>query len=188
MTLIVENGTGVTNANSYVSVSDHVAYCAAYGVTVTNSQAEINLRKFMDYIESLNGYKGCKTIKEQVLRFPRKNMYIDGVLIASNAIPWQLPKAQNEGALCIANGVDKLAVRTIPIKSEKFGPFETTYMDNRETVDTSMRTTLYLQPLLKNDISGIHFKVETDRERCNGYYDDESNSYYGGIDGYSYYE
>ncbi len=189
MTLIVENGTGVSNANSYVSVTDHVTYCANYGVTVTSQQAEINLRKFMDYIESLEGYKGCKTVKTQVLRFPRKNICIEGVLIDQNTIPWQLIKAQNEGALCIQNGVDKLAVRPIPIKTESFGPFSTTYMDNRETVETSMRTTLYLQPLLKNDISALHFKVETDRERCNGFNDCNDGDYYPfGTDGYSYYE
>ncbi len=186
MTLIVENGTGVTGANSYVSEANHVSFCALYGVTVTTQQATINLTKAFDYIETRKGYRGQKVINTQPTIFPRKNLWLDGVLIAENAVPWQAPRAQNELALCIFQGIDPLGVHDSSIASETFGPWSTTYKPGSDNRPKSVRMLLYLLPLLKDGVSPIHFKVETDRERHINSCDGDNNLF--GPDGYSYYE
>jgi len=167
MALIVEDGTGVTGANSYVSVADHVTYCATYGQTVTTQQAEINLRNAMDYIETQK-YKGQKTDNADALQFPRQNLYVDNVLLPDDEIPAGLIKAQNECARSILSGVDPLAVQPRVTKEESFGPFKKVYMDNQPTTAENPRVDLFLEPYLLYVGGGISFKVITDKERVDG--------------------
>lgn len=174
MTLIVEDGTGVANADTFVSAADHVTYCALYGETVTSQQAEINIRKFIDYMLTLK-YKGTKTYANtiNILPFPRENLHIDCELLASDEVPLGIIKALNEGARAIGNGYDPLGVEERAIKTETFDVFSTTYMDNSNSIDVNPRVDIFLEPFLLYTGSLVNFKVETDVERCvKNYYGD----------------
>lgn len=74
MALIVEDGTGLTNAESYVSVADCGTYCTAHGLTAwtgTDAAKEVALRNAAQYLDSNYTFKAEKTYVDQSLEFPR---------------------------------------------------------------------------------------------------------------------
>jgi hypothetical protein len=97
-TLVVEDGSGVAGANSYVSYDDAMAFAALRGFSLGPDQAtaEINLIQAADYLEAQrNRYQGWKTNdpavfvppEVQPLQWPRTWVFIDAVGQASY---WQL--------------------------------------------------------------------------------------------------
>jgi len=97
MALIVEDGSGVESANTYVATADIDTYCSDLGLTAwaagtTPEKEAANLRA-MQYIESLS-YKGIKSNSDYSLKFPRYDIWTeDGYLIDSDEIPNDLKKA-----------------------------------------------------------------------------------------------
>ena len=128
MALILEDGTGKADAQSYASEAELAAYALARGITVTGTDTEL-LITAMDYIESHNfiGYKYSST---QALLWPRDNVYIDGYYIDRDEIPTLLKEAHIESALSIDGGVNPLADIGRAVKSEKVDVIEVEYMDN----------------------------------------------------------
>lgn len=91
MTITVEDGTGVENANSYVSVEQFKAWATARGYTYPADDTAIEplLIKAMDYIESKeSSFYGVKYEENQLLAWPR--LYYN----ASTGIPYELQVAQ----------------------------------------------------------------------------------------------
>jgi hypothetical protein len=103
MSLIIETGAIVPNADSWVSEADYVAYAASLGYTVTGTDAQRQaLRKAAIYIGSFEGrLKGSLVSREQNLCFPRSDVTIDGFEWASNEIPRQVKLAQMQFAIDI---------------------------------------------------------------------------------------
>lgn len=96
-TLIVEDGSGVTNANTYVDLIYLAAYAADRGLTIPTVDAdkEKSLLKAMDYLESRRGeFQGSKTVGTQSLQWPRTGVSIDCNDLDSDVIPEELKKAQ----------------------------------------------------------------------------------------------
>ena len=74
MALIVENGTGLADAESYVSVADCGTYCTAHGLTAwtgTDAAKEVALRIATQYLDTNYAFKAEKTYVDQSLEFPR---------------------------------------------------------------------------------------------------------------------
>jgi len=97
MALVIEDGSGVTGANSYISVTDAKAYAAARGLTIGTVDAaiEILLTKALDYIEALRDqFQGVKVSSTQALQWPRTGVQVDGYDVAEDEIPAILPQAQ----------------------------------------------------------------------------------------------
>lgn len=136
--IIVEDGSGVANANSYVSVADARTYAEQRGVTLPVSDDEVatQLIRAMDYLEAQAClYQGCKTSSDQALQWPRTGAYIGCNQpeneIPSNVIPKSLVSAQVQLAMAINAGFD-LQPNVSPqdyVKREKVGPIETEYAD-----------------------------------------------------------
>lgn len=155
MALIVEDGSNVANANSYVTLVEARAYATARGVTLsaTDSVVEALVMKAMDYLESLRAdYKGIKANETQALQWPRTGVSIDGYDIASNTIPTLLKNAEMQLVMDINSGLDPMASSDGGsfVVSEKVGPIETKYS---EAVSTSgmpilRRTEALIAPLL----------------------------------------
>ncbi len=105
MTLVVEDGTGVVGANSYVSVSYANSYFSTRGVTTwtgTDSAKESLLIKAFDWLEQ-QSYLGTRFYPDvQTSSFPRQGIYIDNVEQAP--IPEKLKYAQCELALNAKSG------------------------------------------------------------------------------------
>lgn len=129
MTLIVESGAGVANANSYKAAADLVAYAAPRGVTLTDVQAEALLVKAMDRMAGLD-YIGQRATRDQALDWPRYCVCIDGYTYLSTELPKQLGDAQLALALA-ANSADLMPVVAVDdrgaVIEKTVGPLTTRY-------------------------------------------------------------
>jgi hypothetical protein len=97
VSLTVENGSLLDEANSYVSVSDTRTFATARGITLpaTDAAVEVLLTKALDYIEALRAeFQGNKLSAAQSLQWPRTGVIVDGFPVDTNEIPDVLPKAQ----------------------------------------------------------------------------------------------
>lgn len=74
MTLTVEDGTGLTSANTYASVAVADAYHTAMGNTTwtgTDASKEIALRRATQYLDNRYSYRGERLTSTQALEWPR---------------------------------------------------------------------------------------------------------------------
>ena len=106
-----------------------IAFALARGVTISAPNAAIYLTKALDYLDSQN-WKGYKTDDDQVLDWPRQYVYVDNVLLASDAVPSGIVKAQHVIALSVANGYNPLATVERAVKREKVDVLEVEYQPN----------------------------------------------------------
>lgn len=156
MTITVETGAGVANANSYVTLAEARTYAKARGVTLTafDDVLEQYLIKAMDYLESLRAdYRGIKTDSTYALQWPRYGVYLDGVELDSNVIPTELKNAQVALAMAVQDGVDLMPTQSGDafVVSEKVGPIETRYSEGVSVsgVPIVRSVEALLAPLLK---------------------------------------
>lgn len=142
-TIIVENGTVVAGANSYVSESGLTEYATDRGVTLT-AATDVLLIKAMDYIESLY-FIGDKHIEAQPLQWPRDEVYIDRYYIESETIPKELKNGVYTAALAIDSALDPLRVVERATKREKVDVIEVEYMDSAasESIVRTISAALY---------------------------------------------
>lgn len=107
MALIVEDGSGLANAESYTSVAEADAYFEARGNEawgdVDNKEAA--LRKATDYMaQAYNGrWRGYRLLSTQALDWPRANVQIDDApyysYVPSDSVPTLVKNACAELAL-----------------------------------------------------------------------------------------
>lgn len=129
--IIVEDGSGVPNANSYVTVTEYRAYATPRGVSLPVSDAEVETQLILatDYLESLS-WLGMPTYDDQALTWPRDEIRIGCSLIADDMIPNKIKLAQMQLAIQVNAGIDlmpSVAGGTASIVREKVGPLETEY-------------------------------------------------------------
>lgn len=88
MTVIVEDGTLVEDANSYVSLADVRVYATARGITLPalDDDLETKLHLAMDWFEGFE-FTGARVDATQELSFPRSGVIIDGVSYENTQIP-----------------------------------------------------------------------------------------------------
>ncbi len=108
MALIVENGTIVSNADSYVTRAEAIAFAANRGVTLADTDAtDAICRKAAAYLESFRSqYKGEIVERDQPLAWPRDDVVIEGFTWASGEIPRQVVSAQLAVILEVAADID----------------------------------------------------------------------------------
>ena len=98
MSLIVEDGSIVTDAESYVSVTDADVYLAKYGKdavwsTKTVEQKEVLLRSSRLYMDTKYNWKGSQATQGHTTNWPRSEVYIEGTLLGSEFIPVDISNA-----------------------------------------------------------------------------------------------
>lgn len=107
ISIIIEDGSNVPNANSYVSLEDARTYANNRGLSLpTNDDVLAGyLIQATDYLESFAcEYLGEKANLVQTLQFPRKCMILDKQKFPENAIPKNLIAAQIQLALAQNDG------------------------------------------------------------------------------------
>jgi hypothetical protein len=134
MALIVENGTGLANAESYASVAYADAYFAARNVNNwdgNTASKEGYLRIATEYIEATYAelWKGYKRTREQALQFPRTSLELDGFFLDDNVIPKELMNACCELAHRAVHST-LLPDLTKSVKREKVDVIEVEYNTN----------------------------------------------------------
>ena len=107
--IIVENGSIVANANSYVTMVEYIAYAASLNITVQDTsvfQAQIiSAAQFIDGLEKV--LKGNTVSRSQPLAFPRNNLTdIANWSWSGTEIPYTVKQAQMSLALDIQSGED----------------------------------------------------------------------------------
>lgn len=159
MAIIVEDGSGVANANSYVSVADAQAWLEVRGLSFTSEDDAVIgafLIQAMDFLESFRAqFKGAKTSSTQSLQWPRANVYIDNVEVDDDVIPVELVNALVQLAY-EAQTVDLQPTATgQEVLKEKVGPIETEYAESGRSVSRPRLTKVmsFLEPLLVNSAS-----------------------------------
>ena len=142
-TIIVENGTVVAGANSYVSEADLTAYASDRGLTLT-AATDVLIIKAMDYIESLS-FIGDKHTEAQPLQWPRDEVYIDRNYIERETIPKELKNGVYTAALAIDAELDPLRIIDRATKREKVDVIEVEYMDSAasQTIVRTISAALY---------------------------------------------
>lgn len=147
MALIVENGTIVPNADSYVSVADYEAWADARGFEYDDTVIEGQILRAMDYIETLR-FIGQKSTKAQSLQFPRVGVVVDGFELDFNEIPEQLKKAVFESVKAESEGVSQLANVERRTVREKVGEIEVEYAQNSNSVTSVIAINRALHKLI----------------------------------------
>jgi len=108
MALVVEDGSNVPGADSWVLRSEFIAYAAALGVTVPDTDAsDVPLRKACKFIGQHEGrLLGGRVTRDQSTAYPRVNLTINGWGWQSDEIPVTVKECQMEYALDIRDGFD----------------------------------------------------------------------------------
>ena len=93
-TLIVEDGSKVTDANSYIDLDYLESFAGDRGfeLPADDTDKETLIVKAMDYIEG-RSFQGSRTWSDQSLSWPRQHVYVDGVAVDSDVIPENLKRA-----------------------------------------------------------------------------------------------
>ena len=156
-TIVVEDGTIVSGANSYVSAAELTTYATDRGITISGTEAVL-LIQAMDYIEQ-QPFKGFKYTESQALQWPRGDVYIDGYVVDADEIPQLLKDALCEAALAIDGGNNPLANVERSTKKEKVGPIEVEYMDQASSSVYLRGLESKLRKLLSTGGRGINARV-----------------------------
>lgn len=134
MALIVENGTGMDDAESYVSVADLDAYAAARGwvmTSYTETGKEVALRLAAQWIDTWRRYKGTRLTAAQALEFPRLGL-VDWSGFEIAGVPKRVKDAAAELAYRSLSGTSLAPDqgRDAFVTKEQVGPLSVSYADN----------------------------------------------------------
>ena len=142
MALIVEDGTGLSNADSYISLVDARAFALNYGYSlpVDDSDANVSLRKGAQYVDLFEGsFSGQRLVDTQSLAWPRANAYKcagrDQIYLPSDSVPLEIQYAQVIAANFYGLGLDVRANDDgLNVNSkEVVGAVKVSYFDNGKT-------------------------------------------------------
>ena len=168
MALTVENGTGLTNAEAYISVADANSYHNLRGnttwLTITTQEAEEALRRATDYMQQVyNGlWDGYRTNETQGLDWPRKFVTdadnYSRAYIPSNVIPTDIKNACAELAWKAAQG-ELLADLTQAVKREKIDVLEVEYSEFSPQTKRYVAIDKLLSKYLIGSSGGVFRKV-----------------------------
>ena len=139
MSLVVESGMGLADADSFISLEGARAFAAKYGITLptNDAAAEVALRQGCQYVELQQKYfSGSRLTSTQALSWPRTgatNAYGDEY--ADGDMPAQLGYAQVYAAAEYAAGTDVRATddgKSIA-SEEVIGAVAVSYFNNGKT-------------------------------------------------------
>ncbi len=166
MALIVEDGTGKADAESYISVADATTYHANRGnstwaALASDTVREQALRKATDYMEQSYRirWKGYRVNSTQKLSWPRYEVKrIDQYgYMPSDYVPLEVQNACAELALKAASE-DLAPDLEQGVKREKIGPIETEYDTASAPFKVFRAVDNMLSPLFGN-VGGVFRKV-----------------------------
>lgn len=137
MTLVVEDGTGLTNADSYLSVADADTYFTNLGNTSwagTTTVKEVALRKATQYLDNTYNWIGDILSLEQSLNWPRTDVEDSNGRDLSDSVPVKVKNATAEMALLtLSSTLVPNTTNANYVKREKVGELETEYFSGAPT-------------------------------------------------------
>ena len=139
MTLVIEDGTKVTGANSYITVAEYETWVdARFGTNHTghgdDALVERYILRAMDYFER-QAFRGVKANEDQPLQWPRYNVAIDGYYKDATEIPDEVKTALYELTRAEETSDGLLNEIKRKTKREKIGDIEVEYSDSSASRD-----------------------------------------------------
>ena len=149
--MIIEDGTGLIDSNSYVSIDFATDYFTSHGVSsfsaLTDEEKEIVLIKATDFIDNVFDWYGVKKTYEQALNFPRENLYTkDGYKV--EGVPKQLKDAVCEAVSVLISDKDlyQVANENGAVVSENIGgKLSFTYDVSKKIQDSTLYESINLR-------------------------------------------
>jgi len=169
MAFAVETGAGVSNANSYASVSAANSYVTDRGVTgwidLSTSAKEQALIKATDYLEATyrDAWKGSRIAAAQSLSWPRSGVVADGFLLLANVVPVPVVYSCIEMAIRAASGETLIADQGQRVKREKIDVIEIEYQDYSDPTARYPFVNRMLMPYLFSSSDGSFAQVRLNR-------------------------
>jgi hypothetical protein len=169
VTIIVEDGSIVPLANSYVSVADFQQFCEQRGVVLPTIVDLIGvlLVKAGDYLNSSDFcWRGFKVNAAQSMAWPRFEAIVDDVELLSTAIPAGIQQAQMQAAIALSAGIDlqpNLTNRDF-VRKEEVGPLKVEYFDTLTLYPNNNRLTALnslVKPFLHIECTNSGFSLKT---------------------------
>ena len=143
MALIVEDGTGLSTAESYISVADATTYFSNRGNTTwaaiaTDALREAYLRLATEYMTQMyrSRWEGARYTEDQSLDWPRTGVVRDSWSVDTDEVPVEVQRAcaelalkQSAGDLApdLTQGVIREKVDVIEVEYDKASPQYTRY-------------------------------------------------------------
>lgn len=170
MSLIVEDGTGKADAESFISVADATTYLTSRGNTTWAALAsdairEQCLRRATDYMEQAyrNRWAGYRVSSTQSLSWPRAWVPMEDVDYIATYYP------NDEVPMLVANACAELALRASTstllsdqsqgVITETVGPLSVTYDKYSSQSPRYVPVDAMLSPMFLNGGSSIQMKV-----------------------------
>lgn len=134
MAIVIEDGTGKSNGEVYLTLVEAAAYFTARGNTTwaaiaTDALREAALRKATEYMTGSyrSRWQGTRVYPlTQALDWPRQGVTVEGVGVLSTVIPEEIKRVCAELALRASAG-ELQADLTQGVLSEQVGPIAVTY-------------------------------------------------------------
>lgn len=152
--LIIEDGSVVTDANSFATDEEFKTYTnlRCFAVPATQPAREALLVLAMDYLFSKEQQmQGCRVSSEQELPYPRSGVVANCFNVAGDSIPKSLKQAQMELALQASTSELLISASVNNVSKEKLGDLEVEYFSGGawSSVRTD-RADAYLDPLMQS--------------------------------------
>ena len=161
ISFVVEDGTGLPNANSYCDLDYALEYCVSKGytnwLTLTEDMQKIYIIRGTEFVDNFYNWKGRRGSQSQSMAFPRLDLF-DEDHYEIRGVPDKLKKACIEAAfLNSSSGSDTLFTtkdENGAIKRQKVDSLEVEYFSNQQNetnINAVDYTTIYdiLNKLLK---------------------------------------
>lgn len=102
--IVIEDGTGIANAQSYATVAELVAYAAARSVTLPPTELEqegllLEAAAFLEMLAVEPGFIGRRNTRAQGLAWPRTGATVESFALPATEIPREIRMAQMQLAL-----------------------------------------------------------------------------------------
>jgi hypothetical protein len=174
MSLIVEDGTGLTNADSMISLAYADTYHSDLGNsdwTGSDADKESAIRRACAYLRDALDWVGFPVgQREQSMPFPRDGLCDrHGYSVASTSVPAEIQRATAELALRELTTPGYLQPDVTPaqaVKREKVGPFETEFDISQNSPKDSRPVMLIVNDLIRDFVrsaGGNRFSAQSMR-------------------------
>lgn len=159
--IIVEDGSCIANANSYISLKEAIAYQKSMNRTdwleLDKDKQVASIIRGALYIDSLYNWKGRRKYESQELAFPRV-MLIDLDGFPVEGIPERLKKAVLEATyLKSLEEEEETTMDNGPVKKQKVDAVEVEYFENKESSSDDAEDGTSKYKILNRLLRGLYF-------------------------------
>jgi len=150
MALVVEDGSVVSGANSYVTLTEFKTWADSRGIDYgTDYVLEQKILRAMDFLEH-QAFIGEKANEDQPLQWPRVEAVIDGYYVDATEVPTDVKKALYEATVVEILGYSELNTQDRRTVMEKIGDITVQYASNSDNRTITPALTFALSKIVNS--------------------------------------